>query len=308
MAKLKASGIDLNKKLSASDIAKLVEGVDSTVETESSSQAYETASEIADYFSAIIASAAVPAAIKQAIEKSINVYATNITMGDMKSRTMLAFFTNYNLYSERAEGRRIFRTPKYPSRDLTLYGRKGVEGVELEAFSDDPIFPLRLGKIKVSTLKGTIDQKELQRNEEELYKIIQRMRYMIQAIYRMKPHFLVFKYLYYYAGLNINEIINSIMGNGDPSRFITKRIVPSRGKKVAGEGDIVLKETVTVELSFNTNALLAINSEDLKRLYTRRTDALAIRIGRKLPTVEKLLPEIYRAGNIPDSAKPLDKS
>ena len=237
--------------------------------------------------------------------EAVNVFAATQGRAKRGISNVVGFFTEVDLFGSKSQSPMSMPVPEnYPGPDLLLFNAMGklsiplITGVEVKAQASESRFPLRIGTISVNYLSDLVDKRKMQESYVALIKIIYKIRNFIRAEYSLKRGFILFKTIFYYTGLDIEELERALFEEGDKNKYIDYKVTYSNAKSVKDEkSNVVLSQSAKIEISFKRNLFNPMNLEDLKKLYRIRINILERYRDKQINEATQFVSEVIKGKN-----------
>jgi hypothetical protein len=231
--------------------------------------------------------------------EAVNVFAATQGRAKRGIANVVGFFTEVDLFGSKSQSPMSMPVPEnYPGPDLLLFNAMGKTGVEVKAQASESHFPLHVGTISVNYLSDLVDKRKMQESYVALIKIIYKIRNFIRAEYSLKRGFILFKTIFYYTGLDIEELERALFEDGDKNKYIDYKVTYSNAKSVKDEkSNVVLSQSAKIEVSFKRNLFNPMNLEDLKKLYRIRINILERYRDKQINEATQFVSEVIKGKN-----------
>lgn len=238
--------------------------------------------------------------------EAVNVFAATQGRAKRGIANVVGFFIEVDLFGSKSQSPMSMPVPEnYPGPDLLLFNAMGKTGVEVKAQASESHFPLRIGTISVNYLSDLVDKRKMQESYVALIKIIYKIRNFIRAEYSLKRGFILFKTIFYYTGLDIEELERALLPAyifqfevGDKNKYIDYKVTYSNAKSVKDEkSNVVLSQSAKIEISIKRNLFNPMNLEDLKKLYRIRINILERYRDKQINEATQFVSEVIKGKN-----------
>lgn len=238
--------------------------------------------------------------------EAVNVFAATQGRAKRGIANVVGFFIEVDLFGSKSQSPMSMPVPEnYPGPDLLLFNAMGKTGVEVKAQASESHFPLHVGTISVNYLSDLVDKRKMQESYGALIKIIYKIRNFIRAEYSLKRGFILFKTIFYYTGLDIEELERALLPAyifqfevGDKNKYIDYKVTYSNAKSVKDEkSNVVLSQSAKIEISIKRNLFNPMNLEDLKKLYRIRINILERYRDKQINEATQFVSEVIKGKN-----------